>query len=322
MTNSCSTINEQQFSYIDHSLDRDQIYLADPTIFYHNEVYYLYGTTNAALKDVGEGFLVYTSKDLKKWNGPVGKSNGLALQKGDAFGTKGFWAPQVFKYRDKFYMAYTADEQIAIATSDNPLGPFKSVKKEAMQADVKQIDPFIFFDTDGKKYLYHVRLKEGNRIFVAELEDDLMQIKPETLKECIAGNLNWENTAAANWPVVEGPTVLKHKELYYLIYSANDFRNPDYAVGYATSKSPYGPWVKSEHSPIIDRSVLPENGTGHGDVVVDENGGMRYVFHTHFSDQRVIPRKSAILDIGFKENSNNQQDIIEVEKESFRLLIK
>lgn len=318
----CSTINKHQYNYRDNSLDPEQIYLADPTIFYHDNVYYLYGTTDAALDGVGEGFLVYTSKDLKKWNGPVGKSNGLALQKGDAFGTKGFWAPQVFTYQNKFHMAYTADEQIAIATSDNPLGPFKSEKKEALQASVKQIDPFVFFDTDGKKYLYHVRLTEGNRIFVAELEDDLMQIKPETLKECIAGNLNWENTEATNWPVVEGPTVLKYSGLYYLVYSANDFRNPDYAVGYATSKSPYGPWEKSEHGSIIDRNILPEYGTGHGDIFIDENGVIQYVLHTHFSDQRIIPRKSAILEISFKANSNNQQDIIEVERESFRLLNK
>ncbi|WP_027125085.1 glycoside hydrolase family 43 protein [Gelidibacter mesophilus] len=320
ITTSCSTINEQQFSYINHSLDRDQIYLADPTIFYHNEVYYLYGTADAALKDIGEGFIVYTSKDLKKWNGPIGKSNGLALQRGDAFGTKGFWAPQVFKYRDKFYMAYTADEKIAMATSDNLLGPFKSIEKEPIEANVKQIDPFIFFDTDGKKYLYHVRLTEGNRIFVAELEDDLLQIKQETLKECIAANLNWENTAATNWPVVEGPTVLKHKELYYLIYSANDFRNPYYAVGYATAKSPFGPWEKSKFNPILHKNRVSENGTGHGDIFFNKNGRLQYVLHTHLSNEKVNPRKTVILDIEFKKDVKSQHDKLEVGNKSFRFL--
>ncbi|MBP5760009.1 MAG: hypothetical protein J6W90_01350, partial [Verrucomicrobia bacterium] len=44
----------------------DYIYLADPTIFYDQGTYYLYGTGNS-----NEGFWVYTSQDLKTWKGPV-----------------------------------------------------------------------------------------------------------------------------------------------------------------------------------------------------------------------------------------------------------
>tara|TARA_R110002049_G_scaffold9962_2_gene49673 strand:- start:48186 stop:49175 length:990 start_codon:yes stop_codon:yes gene_type:complete len=293
------------------------IYLADPTIFHHNNMYYLYGTTTKASDSVGQGFLVYISKDIENWEGPVGAKNGLALKKGDAFGDKGFWAPQVFSYNNKFYMAYTANEHIAMATSDSPLGPFTNVSKEDLKAPVKQIDPFVFMDDDGKKYLYHVRLTEGNRIFVAELNDDLMSIKPETLTECISGELPWENTVNADWPVTEGPTVLKHKGLYYMLYSANDFRNPDYAVGYATSKSPLGPWKKSAHSPIIHKSILKINGTGHGDIVVDANGQMQYVLHTHFNDTTTRPRKSAIVAIDFKDN-NEEADDITIKEDTFR----
>ena len=66
-----------------------QILLADPTIFEENDTYYLYGTKEDQ-SIPGEGFLVYISKDLKNWEGPVGKTDGFALKKGDAFGTKGF----------------------------------------------------------------------------------------------------------------------------------------------------------------------------------------------------------------------------------------
>ncbi|MBL0737569.1 glycoside hydrolase family 43 protein [Flavobacterium sp. GN10] len=277
------------------------ILLADPTIFYENGVYYLYGTTTGDFPN-GEGFQVYTSSDLKKWKGPVGAQNGLALKKGDAYGTKGFWAPQVFKSNNKFYMIYTADENIAIASSDSPLGPFKNDSKTPMFNSGKQIDPFFFVDQDGKKYLYHVRLTNGNRIFVAELKDDLSGIKEETLKECISGVLPWENTQNVSWPVTEGPTVLKHNDLYYMIYSANDFRNPDYAVGYATAKSPLGPWEKATESPIISKKDVGINGVGHGDVFYDKNGKMKYVLHTHFSNSGVSPRKAAIIDIDFEGN--------------------
>jgi xylan 1,4-beta-xylosidase len=289
------------------------ILLADPTIFHENGVYHLYGTTTGDFPN-GEGFQVYTSSDLKKWKGPVGAQNGLALKKGDAYGTKGFWAPQVFKYNNKFHMIYTADENIAIASSDSPLGPFKNDSKTPMFNSGNQIDPFFFVDQDGKKYLYHVRLTNGNRIFVAELKDDWSGIKEETLKECISGGLPWENTQNVSWPVTEGPTVLKHNDLYYMIYSANDFRNPDYAVGYATAKSPFGPWEKATESPIISRKDVGINGVGHGDVFYDTNGKMKYVLHTHFSNSGVSPRKAGIIDIDFEGNK------IKADAKSFILL--
>ena len=296
------------------------IFLADPTIFYNEGTYYLYGTTTGNSPLNGEGFQVYTSSDQKNWRGPVGAQGGLALKKGDAYGTQGFWAPQILKYKNQFYMMYTANENIAVATSDNPLGPFRSTSKLPLAASVKQIDPFVFIDDDGKKYLYHVRLTNGNRIFVAELNDDLLSIKPETLKECIAAELQWENTQNVNWPVAEGPTVLKKGGLYYLIYSANDFRNPEYAVGYATSTSPLGPWKKSTTNPIISRNLIGENGPGHGDLFLDKDNQWQYVFHTHFRVTNEAPRKAAIIEMNFVDKMQELQ--LEAKKESFRFLLK
>jgi xylan 1,4-beta-xylosidase len=296
------------------------ITLADPTIFRDKGTYYLYGTGSGGAANVGSGFVVYTSADLKIWDGPAGAAGGLALRSGDAYGTRGFWAPQVIRYNNKFYMAYTANEQIGIAVADNPGGPFVNPSMKAIDESVKQIDPFIFIDGDGKKYLYHVRLINGNRIFVAELNDDLMSIKPETLKECISAEVKWENTAGAQWPVAEGPTVIKHRNLYYLIYSANDFRNPDYAVGYATSKSPLGPWTKSADSPFISRSIIGENGTGHGDVLDMGNGDLLYVFHTHFSKEAVNPRKTAIAEIRFVKEKHEKTDKLVLDSTTFRYL--
>jgi beta-xylosidase len=266
------------------------IRLADPTVFFHKDVYYLYGTVGG---DPHNGFLVYTSTDLKKWK-LSSKNDGYALKKGDAFGTMGFWAPQVFSHDGKFFMAYTANENIAIAVSDSPLGPFTQPNKLPLQAPVKQIDPFVFIDDDGKKYLYHVRLTKGNRIFVAEMNSDLSSIKPETIKECIEASEGWENTANSKWSVAEGPSILKFNNVYYLFYSANDFRSPDYAVGYATSKSPLGPWVKHEGNPILSKEMVGTNGPGHGDFFSDGNE-LFYVFHTHNSNEKVHFRKTALV---------------------------
>lgn len=285
----------------DKATDQSPVLLADPTIFYHEGLYYLYGTgANSSF-----GFPVYVSENMQTWRIPEAAEDGFALKKGDVFGTKGFWAPQVFAYNDHFYMIYTANEQIAIAESDSPAGPFKQKTFEPLASDCRQIDPYVFFDEDGRIYLYHVRLQDGNRIFVAEMNDDLSGIKKETLKECISAEAGWEDTQKVKWTVTEGPTVVKLHDKYYLFYSANDFRNPDYAVGYAVADSPYGPWTKSENNPLIDCSLIGENGTGHGDLFKDKKGEWKYVFHVHASDSTVLPRRTAILPVSFPKTADD-----------------
>lgn len=183
----------------------------------------------------------------------------------------------------------------------------------------KQIDPFVFFDSNGKVYLYHVKLQNGNRIFVTEMKPDLSDIIPATEKECISSTESWENTAKSGWPVAEGPTVMKLKNTYYLIYSANDFRNKDYAVGYATAPTPTGPWKKYAGNPIISRHTTGFNGTGHGDVFEDKDGQLYYVLHTHNSDTRVPARATGVVPLRFKAVKPGP-DVLEAEGKAFRWL--
>lgn len=293
--------------------------LADPTILYKDGLYYLYGTGSS------NGFKVYTSKDLQVWNGPNGSRDGFALKQGEAFGDRGFWAPQVFEYQNQFYMAYTANQSIAIAESDSPLGPFVQKTKKALEAPVRQIDPFVFIDEDDKKYLYHVRVADGgNRIYVAEMKDDLSGVKEETLTECIQATETWENIEKDKWSVTEGPSVLKRGEKYYLVYSANHFKRPDYAVGYAVSDNPYGPWEKFEGNPILRREHVNQNGTGHGDFFQNQKGELMYVFHTHKSETEVAPRKTAVVKAEFKVKNRNsgEKEILELDENSFYFLRK
>lgn len=288
--------------------------LADPTIFFDKGVYYLYGTGGG--KGDSDGFKVYTSTDQQVW-----KEEGYALKRGESYGTKGFWAPQVFKYKGKYYMAYTANEHIAIAMADHPAGPFRQQQIAPLEAPVKIIDPFVWIDPSGVIYLYHVRLQEGNRIFVAEMNASLTAMNESTLKECINAADHWEDTKEVAWKVTEGPTVLKNKGLYYMIYSANDFRNPDYAIGYATARSPAGPWTKFKGNPIISTQNTKENGTGHGDVFTDKKGEMGYVFHTHNSSTKVGPRKTAVIRLRFVPQKRAADKLV-ADAASFRFLNK
>jgi beta-xylosidase len=298
---------------------KEDLLLADPHIFFHDGIYYLYGTGNSS-----QGFLVYTSVNMRDWQGPKGRRDGFALRKGDAFGNSKFWAPQVFRYHDRFYMAYAADEHIAIASGDSPLGPFSQTSKTPLASAVKQIDPFVFIDEDDKKYLYYVQVADGgNRIFVSEMTDDFSATKPQTTKECIRATEAWENSENAGWSVAEGPTVIRHKGgFYYLLYSANHFNSPDYAVGYAVSESPYGPWEKYQGNPILSKAYVGKNGTGHGDIFENRKGEMFYVFHTHQSITAVGPRRTAMVNIGFLKNDPTDIDTLRIEPKTFRFLDK
>ena len=278
------------------------VQLADPTIFYDKATYYLYGTGGSQHTN---GFVVYSSKDLKTWTGPVGAKEGYALKNGDAYGDAKFWAPQVFQHNNKYYMAYAANEHIGIAASDHPSGPFVNANKQPISEETKQIDPYVFINENGKKYLYYVVVANGgNRIYVAEMNDDLLSVKWETAKLCIEATEKWEHTdpAYADWTVAEGPTVIRHNNLYYLIYSTNHFKSVDYAVGYATSASPLGPWKKYGGNPVIHKSITGQNGSGHGDLVKGKNKEWLYVFHTHNSAEKIAPRKTAVIKMVFEKD--------------------
>lgn len=309
----------------------DTLLVADPTIFCDRQTdadgrlrtrYYLYGTSGD--ETVRAGFRGYVSQDLVHWK-PVNQNKEaadyLVLDSAHNFGNKGFWAPQVLSLGGKrpLLMAYTANEQIAIARSTaGPEGPFVQQKPAPLFKDgFKHIDPFIFRDSaSGKTFIYYVKLDGGNKIFVAELNisgdgagskgDEQFLVVPGTERKCIDATAGWENTAATQWPVTEGPTVLYHNGFYYLFYSANDFRNPDYAVGYATAVSPTGPWVKSSDSPIITGKKTGLSGTGHGDVFQDQAGAFYYVFHAHHDNGRVSPRKTYLVPFQFKSSPRSQ----------------
>lgn len=271
----------------------DKLPIADPYVLYHDGKYYAYGTRI-------NGFEVYISEDLKHWK----RSESLALRPENSWGTKWFWAPEVYyvKSKNRFYMLYSVDEHICVALATEPEGPFVQTEKRPIVHNEKGIDPSLFIDNDGTPYLYYVRFTGGNVIWVAEMNDDLGSIKTETLTRCISAEEPWERIQGT---IAEGPSVLKKGDIYYLIYSANHFESKDYAVGYATARSPKGPWKKYAENPIL-RRVKPAAcglvGTGHGAPFVDANGSYKYIWHAHASMSSVGPRTSYINDLDISED--------------------
>lgn len=261
----------------------------DPFILLHEGTYYAYGTS----ADDGIGVLI--SQDLLTWEAVPG--NRLALHKNDSWGDRWFWAPEVYHVDGRFYMYYSADEHICVATSDSPLGPFKQAVKKPMLEGEKCIDNSLFIDDDGKPYLFFDRFNDGLNIWVAELEDDLMTIRMETMKKCINVSQEWEEV----WPRVnEGPFVLKHDGRYYMTYSANSYESPFYGIGYATADQVTGPWTKYDGNPILQKPGELV-GVGHSAMFTDKEGQLRIVFHSHYSETAIHPRYMNISTVNFVE---------------------
>lgn len=266
----------------------DRIGPADPHVLKHNGRYYLYPTTD------GKGYDVFVSDDLVRWEQ---KPKCYTDPRGGA------WAPDVFHHAKgdgKFYLYYTVsrapgasglNKVIGVAVGDSPLGPFVDKGNLADTA----IDAHLFQDDDGTLYLYYVSLAGGFKIIVQPMADPLT--KRGEPKEVIRPTVDWERKKGA---VTEGPWMLKRQGSYYLMYSGSGADGPDYAIGYATAKSPLGPFTKHPGNPIAKRGngVF---GPGHHCVVTGPDGKLWMIYHQQNSEQVGWKRFLALDPLWFDE---------------------
>ena len=218
---------------------------ADPEILYAEQTdkYYIYSTTDGTPGWGGYYFTVFSSDDLTDW-----RHEGIMLDLGtDQVGWSdgNAWAPAIIekktdgKYKYYFYFSgntASGRKAIGVATADHPCGPFTDSGAPIVdrlpkgQRGGQQIDVDVFEDpVSGKSYLYW-----GNGYMAgAELNDDMMGIKPETetLMTPQGGTLQ-------DYAYREAPYVFYRKGLYYFLWSVDDTGSPNYHVAYGTAKSP------------------------------------------------------------------------------------
>ena len=223
------------------------------------------------------GFKVFTSTDLVHWT-----DQGWVLVEDDSWGDREFWAPEVIEKGGTFYIYYTVQERICVASSSSPLGPFKQKIHEPMEPESIRIDSHVFQDDDGKDYLYYVAFNNGNEIWGAELNSDMRTIEQSSMRLMIAPDQEWEKNRAN---VNEGPFVIKHKGTYYLTYSGSHVASPNYGVGYATASHPLGPWTKYAYNPIL-KSMSYVHGPGHHCFTTSPDGSEHWIVYHALIDGR------------------------------------
>ena len=276
---------------------------ADPVVKLFDGTYYLYCTYTLRSPGRVSGIRLFTSKDLVNW-----EDRGFAITNADSWGRRGFWAPDIVEKDGMYYLYYAAEERLCVATADTPFGPFKQKEQKPIEPDSIKIDGHAFRDDDGQYYLYYVHFADGNEIWGGKLNDDMMSVDEDSLRMMVRPDEPWEQDMGK---VTEGPEIVKHKGTYYLTYSGSHFKSPEYAVGYATSKSPLGPWKKYEYNPIM-KSTSYAHGTAHHTITRSPDGKeMFIVYHRHYSLDRVSPRKLSVDRIQFVPQRSGP-DILEV----------
>ena len=267
---------------------------ADPDIIYENGTYYFYATSY----HIKKGYEVLTSTDLVNW-----ENKGLALE--GAWGYEhSYWAPDVKKLGDKYYMLASVCEHLGIAVADKPEGPF--IPREAPLFECT-IDGHIFKDDDGTVWIYYVTWRKDHRygLYCMRMTDGFEPVY-ESEKPVIFAEEPWESQQAK---VAEAPYMLKHKGKYYLTYSGSHYESRLYAVGYAVADRTDGPFVKYTGNPILVSDLKTEFGTGHHCITKDPDGNMLIVYHTHRDGEHIHPRQISIKTLGF-ETVRDGDDIL------------
>lgn len=221
----------------------------DPDIIQAGGKYYAYAT-NANSKNIQ----IASSSDLVNWQM---LSDALpTLGSWATAGNGNTWAPSVIQVGGQYVMYYTArDTQsnkqcVGVATSSGPEGPFQDSGSNALVCQTDQggtIDPMPLYDGDTL-YLYYKN--DGNccslpvHIWGQKLSSDGLSLigDPTAL---ISNDQSWEGN------LVEAPDMFVHDGSYYLFFSANNFANGSYAVGYATCQGPLGPCQQAAENPIL-----------------------------------------------------------------------
>lgn len=262
-------------------------HIGDPFMLYDDATnkFYMYCT--------GGKYQCWSSYTMEEWT-----SHGDSyLVSEKSFGEVNYWAPEVYKIGDTFYQVYSAARMIdgkkrhsiGIASSKNPTGPFTDIYDHPLFApDYSIIDASLLFD-DGKIYLYYsrdcsenyVNGKRTSQTFGIEVKSDfsgtlgepVLLATPESPWELKSGDVVWN----------EGPCVFKRGEWYYLLFTANYYASVHYCVGYATSKSPLGPFTKAKENPIVVGDGVYTSGTGHCNIAYSPDKSEIYmVYHSHF----------------------------------------
>ncbi len=234
----------------------------DPSIVRVEKDYYMVNSSFAMVPALP----ISHSRDLVHWEtiGHVFTDPDTARLR-SVPGGYGYWAPDISYYKGRFWVVATLRAPAVpvrtqmITSAPTPQGPWDTPKF----LDVDGIDPSIFTDDDGKRYLV---TNIGAQLTPLSDEGDLLGT-PRMIW------YGWNRIKS------EGPHLMK-KDGWYYLFLAEGGTGPDHVESCARSRSLYGPYESCPFNPILgkrEEEAYIRRG-GHGKPVELPDGRWAFVY--------------------------------------------
>lgn len=235
----------------------------DPSVCRVGEDYYLVTSTFQYFP----GVPVYHSKDLIHWE-QIGNclTRPSQLNLKDANCSGGIYAPTIRYHDGTFYMVTTnvSGKGNFFVTTKDPAGEWS----DPIWLEQGGIDPTLYFE-DGRTYMVS---NPHNGLYLCEIDIT-------TGKRLTESKLLWQGDGG-RYP--EAPHIYKKDGWYYLMI-AEGGTEYGHSITIARSRDIYGPYESNPDNPILTNfqrlaQTSEIQGTGHGDLIEDQNGFWWIVF--------------------------------------------
>ena len=211
----------------------------------------------------GNSVRVYTSKDLRTWQGP----RTVFSPPSDIWGdirVRGIWAPEMHKYQGKYYLFLTFDTNHLFAeqwrhwrprvtrgsqilVSDSPFGPFEPFANHStLPTDMMTLDGTLYVE-DGRPYIVYchewVQISNGTVEYMG-LTDDLSETIGEPTLLFRGSDGPWQTIGRNDGCFVTDGCYFYRSKSGKLMMTWSGYNNDRYTVGLAISDSGKlaGPW--------------------------------------------------------------------------------
>lgn len=266
----------------------------DPQVFSGGGKFWLIhpGSANSQV------YQMYSSTDLVNW---TAESDCFSISNGN------LWSAGSFQYTDannvKHYNIYytrvipsdSRKRTIGVASATSPQGPYVRVSNPDLLTKVNGsgvytpvIDPSVFKDPiSGKVYMYYAQGvgAPGNpTLRCVELTSDGLNLVSGTDQQVLTITQAWENINIEHPLVYYAPNAAPARR-YYMLYNGSGGALARYAIGYAYSSSPTGPFTKAPEGTAAGQNpIVKQNpsmgiyGPGSPNTVVDD-AGIRWLIY-------------------------------------------
>ncbi|MDD4777344.1 MAG: glycoside hydrolase family 43 protein [Fermentimonas sp.] len=280
--------------------------------------YYMYGTGGTE-----SGFVAYSSDNLADWSPEGEVYNGNQADSWTLKNYWAPEVYEIDNKYYMFFSAdwkvnptnELENFRIGVAVSESPTGPFMEVSDKPLLDPGYPIIDANILQHGGKTYLYYSRCCykhpvesevadwartvglfneiEESWVYGVEISNDFTTVIGEPVLllqppfEMSNPQTEWESRSVTNGEVnrrwTEGSFAFEHGGKIYMMYSANYFGGEYYAVGYAVSDNPLGPFVKAAENPVLEKNTATGGevtGTGHNMVFWSKDNNKMYcVYH-------------------------------------------